>query len=41
MERELENLLNLLDDAFGGIDFTDEIKKYEEKYNPNSKAGFQ
>ena len=38
-ERALKDLLNLLDDAFGGINFTEEIKKFEEKYN--NKAGFQ
>ena len=31
-EETLKNLLNLLDDAFDGIDFTEEIKKFEEKY---------
>ena len=29
----MEDLLNLLDDAFGGINFTEEIQKYEEKYD--------
>ena len=37
MEQDLKNLLNLLDDAFGGINFTEEIQKFEEKY----KAGFK
>ena len=39
MEAALRDLLNLLDDAFGGINFTEEIQKFEEKYSP--KAGFQ
>ena len=38
-ERALKDLLNLLDDAFDGLDFTEEIKKFEEKYS--NKAGFQ
>jgi len=37
-ERALKDLLNLLDDAFDGLDFTEEIKKFEEKYS--NKAGF-
>ena len=36
-EKALKDLLNLLDDAFGGINFTEEIQKFEGKY----KAGFQ
>ena len=39
MEAALRDLLNLLDDAFGGINFTEEIQKFEEKYL--NKAGFQ
>jgi len=39
MEAALKDLLNLLDDAFGGINFTEEIQKFEGKYSP--KAGFQ
>ena len=38
-ERALKDLLNLLNDAFEGIDFTEEIKKFEEKYS--NKASFQ
>ena len=38
-ERALKDLLNLLDDAFDGLDFTEEIRKFEEKYT--NKAGFQ
>ena len=38
-ERALKDLLNLLDDAFDGLDFTEEIRKFEEKYS--NKAGFQ
>ena len=39
MEAALRDLLNLLDDAFGGINFTEEIQKFEGKYK--NKAGFQ
>ena len=39
MEAALKDLLNLLDDAFGGINFTEEIQKFEGKYK--NKAGFQ
>ena len=38
-ERALKDLLNLLDDAFDGLDFTEEIRKFEEKYL--NKVGFQ
>ena len=38
-ERALKDLLNLLDDAFDGLDFTEEIRKFEEEYS--NKAGFQ
>ena len=38
-ERALKDLLNLLDDAFDGLDFTEEIQKFEEKYS--NKVGFQ
>ena len=37
-EETLKKLLNLLDDAFDGIDFAEEIKKFEEKYK--KQAGF-
>ena len=32
----MDGLLNILDGAFGEIDFTEEIQKYEEKYVTNS-----
>ena len=38
-EKKLKKLLNLLDDAFGGINFTEEIQKFEENYK--NKEGFQ
>ena len=32
----MDGLLNILDGAFGGIDFAEEIQKYEKTYVTNS-----
>ena len=35
-EDVLRNLSNLLDNAFGGINLTEEIIRYERKYNKSN-----